>query len=922
MAVHKIKSLEQYHHFLRAHPAELKALFNDVLIQVTSFFRDPLIFQLLKKKFIPQLISEKGSDEPVRVWVPACATGEEVYSLAIVLLESADGKKKSRPIQIFGTDISDAALEKARAGFYPEAITKEVSGERLQRFFETVPGGYRIREEVRDVCVFARQNLISDPPFSNLDLISCRNALIYFSPVLQQKLMPIFHFALRQNGLLMLGTSETVGKFTDLFGVAHKAARLYSKKVVRNKIFPDVGFLSSAQIPARKPVQPPVAAKSPKHLDPRQLRATFDEAIRKAIGMGPEHASLIPLTIPQTGDRIYLVVVDPKEPREVSKKGALKSRGKSNERTEIIRLRRELLTMRESLHAVIEQEEVTNEELRAANEEIVSSNEELQSSNEELETTKEELQSTNEELAMLNNELQIRNAELERANVISSQFQAIVESSDDAIISKNLNSIIQTWNAGAEKIFGYQAHEVIGKPITILIPENQEDEEPRILARLRAGERIDHYETIRRRKDGTLINISLTVSPVKNLRGEVIGASKIARDITEKKRSEAELRMARDEAEKASRAKDYFLAALSHELRTPLSPVLLVASDAAANPDLPPGVRANFDMIRRNVELEARLIDDLLDMTRITTGKLKTERRNINVHAVLETAISMVLNEIEQKGIMLKLKFQAMHSMASGDTMRLQQVFWNVLKNAVKFTPPRGAITVETKTEKDEYVVSISDSGIGMTERELEMVFDAFKQGDHSGNAHRFGGLGLGLTISKNLVELHSGKIEAASPGRNQGSTFTIRIPLTQWHEPLEQNDSMEPNNHEAHRPARAHILIVEDDESTRSVLLKVLSNRNYKVTEADSAGKAAALAIENQFDLIISDIGLPDGDGYELFRTIREKSPSIKGIALTGYGAKDDFARSKDSGFDAQLTKPVKIQALEAALVHLFDSR
>jgi len=912
IASRKLKSLDAYAQYLQAHPAEVKALFNDILINVTGFFRDPAAFDGLRKKFIPQLLRAEKTGVPIRIWVPACSTGEEVFSLAIILMEAMERKKIVRPVQIFGTDINDTVLDKARAGVYPDSIRRQVSPERLNRFFEPVAGGFRVRKNIRGLCTFARHNFTADPPFSNLDLISCHNVLIYLNPQLQSRVMPLFHFALRAHGLLMLGSSETTGNFSHLFAVGDKRIKVYSKKPVAIRKLPEVGFSPTVHVPMGPARGEKAATPRPHHLEPEQLRALVDKAVHRN-ARGSEQTRVVPLAIPHTQDKLYLVFVDP---QEAKKKGGPKTKDGAPDKSEVARLRRELSTMQGSLQAIIEQEEATNEELRAANEEIVSSNEELQSTNEELETTKEELQSSNEELAMLNSELENRNAELERTNLVQSQIAAIVESSDDAIISKNLNSIILTWNKGAERIFGYTAAEVIGKPITILIPPEDQHEEPAILARLRRGERIEHYETIRLRKDGKKINISLTVSPIKNTAGEVVGASKIARDITDKKRWEEELKYARDEAERASHAKDDFLAALSHELRTPLNPVLLVASDAAANLDLPPGVRANFDMIRRNVELEARLIDDLLDLTRITSGKLKLDKRSVNIHAVLKTTVAMLQSEIENREIVLTQKFEAFQNIISGDTVRLQQIFWNVLKNAMKFTPPRGTIAIETRSAGEEYVVTIADSGIGMTAQELARAFNAFTQGDHSEDARRFGGLGLGLTISKKLVELHSGSIEAFSEGRNRGSRFVLRFPLADWNKRVERETSSPPAPRT--KIAGVQILLVEDHEPTRSALAALLVSRKLRVTLAVSMREALALAAKNQFDAVISDIGLPDGNGYDLLKKLRKQFPDIKGIALTGYGMNEDVTRSQESGFEMHLTKPVRIQSLEAALAQV----
>ena len=519
---------------------------------------------------------------------------------------------------------------------------------------------------------------------------------------------------------------------------------------------------------------------------------------------------------------------------------------------------------------------------------------------------------------------QNESTQLEHAGTIPSLFKALVDSSDDAIIIKDLDGIIRTWNNGAQRIFGYTPKEIIGRPVTDLMPPELRKEEPGILARIRAGERIDHYETIRVCKDGRRLDISLTVSPIINAEGGIIGASKIARDITEKKRWETELKHAHDEAEQANHAKDEFLAALSHELRTPLNPVLLLASESAGNRDLSPGVRTNFDFIRRNIELEARLIDDLLDLTRIRTGKFKIEKNDINIHSVLWDTLCIFQRDMEEKQITLKQNVDGSESVVCGDAFRLRQIFWNILKNAIKFTPRNGTITVNSCAENGQYVISISDTGIGMTAEELATAFEAFKQGAHSRDPRRFGGLGLGLAISKKFIELHSGSITASSPGPDRGSTFTIHFPVLSCNRipdaidlpPISRpsNGHRHGSSHTKHRHG-AKILLVEDHEPTRSTLAKILERRHHKVVIASSAHEAIAIAEKGEFDLVISDIGLPDGNGYDLFKIIHDKSPVVKGIALSGYGTDDDLARSRNTGFRTHLTKPVRIEALEEAL-------
>jgi PAS domain S-box-containing protein len=508
--------------------------------------------------------------------------------------------------------------------------------------------------------------------------------------------------------------------------------------------------------------------------------------------------------------------------------------------------------------------------------------------------------------------------EQRRAGQAARQLAAIVESSADAIVSKDINGIINSWNHGAEQLFGYRADEVIGKPVTILIPSERLDEEPKILERIRRGERIEHYETIRQRKDGSLIDISLTVSPIKDANGKIIGASKIGRDITQQKQAERELERAHHEAVAASRAKDDFLAALSHELRTPLNPVLLLASESAEDPELPSEIRAQFTTIRNNVELEARLIDDLLDITRISHNKLSLNLGWLDVHAVLKEAIATVRAELDQKRISLTLQLEEKPCALKGDAVRLQQVFWNVLKNAVKFNSEGGRITVQTSViEGEKIAVKIIDTGIGLTPGEMSRIFNAFSQGDHAGNvdAHRFGGLGLGLTISRMLVELHAGTIQAASAGREQGATFIIELPLVPANQPSGGfTPSVPPAKNGSPKKLGMRILLVEDHEPTRTALSHLLTRRDCKVMAATSVAEAQELARRENFDLVVSDIGLPDGNGYTLMSELR-KDFGLKGIALTGYGMEQDVIRGQNAGFVAHLTKPVRMESLEKAL-------
>ncbi|MEO6994536.1 MAG: PAS domain-containing protein [Lacunisphaera sp.] len=415
--------------------------------------------------------------------------------------------------------------------------------------------------------------------------------------------------------------------------------------------------------------------------------------------------------------------------------------------------------------------------------------------------------------------------------------------------------------------------------------------------------------------------------PIRDSQGKIVRWFGTCTDIQDRKvlheenlkiiKREREARMA---SENAGRMKDDFLATLSHELRTPLNPVLLLAGEAVANKSLPAEIRADFETIAKNVALEARLIDDLLDLTRITRGKMAISVEPTDLHTVIMDAIANVAPENAEKQIKLITHFSATSSIVIGDPVRLQQVFWNILRNSAKFTPKGGTVTVTSGVipENQHIEIRITDTGMGMSEEELSRLFNAFTQGDHAGNSgsHRFGGLGLGLAISRMLVELHSGRILGASEGLGRGSTFTVQIPLTteSQKQKFVGNTSPFPKLAESQTLRPTRILLVEDHEPTRVSLRQLLIRRHYDVTEAGSVTEAVAIASTQKFDLLVTDIGLPDGDGYQLMRAIRADY-EIKGIALTGYGMEEDIERSRLAGFATHLTKPIQIQALDEAL-------
>ncbi len=409
----------------------------------------------------------------------------------------------------------------------------------------------------------------------------------------------------------------------------------------------------------------------------------------------------------------------------------------------------------------------------------------------------------------------------------------------------------------------------------------------------------------------------------------------LAEEVAQRRTAEEALRQANADLEErveertadllaASRAKDDFLAALSHELRTPLNPALMIASDAAENPSLPEAVRADFAAIRKNIELEAGLIDDLLDLTRITRGKLVCDTRQLELHAIVREALGAVQPEVERKGLRVSLDLAAASTTVAGDPVRLQQVFWNVLRNAAKFTGEAGHVRVTSRNTERSIVISVTDDGIGMSPDELARIFSPFTQGDHAGDGapNRYGGLGLGLTIAREIVDHHGGRIGASSPGRGLGATLEIELPLATAGSAgaLAESDAKRSGADRqpgAGRPLR--ILLVEDHAATRQTLTRLLTRRKHTVFPAGTMTEALEFVASGPFDLIVSDIGLPDGDGCALMQQLLRVQPGLPGIALSGYGMERDIERSRQAGFSTHFIKPIDVQSLDRAMHALF---
>jgi PAS domain S-box-containing protein len=497
-------------------------------------------------------------------------------------------------------------------------------------------------------------------------------------------------------------------------------------------------------------------------------------------------------------------------------------------------------------------------------------------------------------------------SERKRAEQASARLAAIVESSEDAIISKSLDGVIESWNAAAERMYGYSAEEAIGQSILIVIPPERHSEETEILARLRRGERLEHYDTVRRRKNGELFDVSLTVSPLRDASGTVVGASKIARDISERKRAEQAL-------EDANRYKDEFLAMLAHELRNPLAPVsnalqLMRVVDPASTQ----ATHARAIMERQLAHL-VRLVDDLMEVSRITRGKIELRREELLLSSVMLSAVETARPALEAARHNLRIDMPAEAIEIEGDFVRLAQVIANLLGNAAKYTDEGGEISLEAERRGGEAVIRVRDNGIGIEPEMLPRIFDMFAQVPASQRRSQ-GGLGIGLALARALVEMHGGHIEAKSAGRGRGSEFTVRLPAR-----VSRAAAAKPASGTAspHSPSRRRVLIVDDNVDAAETLQMVVATMGHEAHTVHDGRAALDAARRNRPDIVLLDISMPGMDGFSVARTMRAQPDlrDVRVVALTGFGQREDRRRTREAGFDDHLVKPVSPEDLRRLL-------
>jgi two-component system CheB/CheR fusion protein len=1078
-------SLRDYIELLRQDADELNALYQDLLIGVTQFFRDPDAFALLEHEVIPKLLDRVPPEEELRVWIAACGTGEEAYSLAMLFWEAFTARQRPVHLKILATDVHQASLEIASAGVYGDDQLQHVSAARLQRFFTRRASGYQISQDLRQLIVFARHNVTKDAPFTKMHFISCRNLLIYLQPHAQRTVLSLFHFGLVSGGVLFMGASETPGALTEEFVAIDEHWKIFRKRR-------DVQLLSQVRMPldrthARRVAShvdvPRVMGPDPlilqtydqlldRYMPPgflidedRNLIDTFagaekflkfkkrrpstniiellDEELRTIVAGTIQRAvkervpvaysgvrvpteagdlrctvSAEPLFHPRTGVRHVLVTfVDADQARQLPQAtpAPIVTPASEASRERMDTLETELAYTRETLQATIEELETSNEEMQATNEELVASNEELQSTNEELHSVNEELYTVNAEyqqkiieLRELNTDMthllegtdvgtvfldedlrirrftsriatvfrlqtqdigrritdfshnvvrpglieeiervrdtgqlvqdEVRDREgvphflrilpyrvqstasgretteingvvltltditaLEAARARLAQLSAIVESSDDAIVGKSLDGTIRTWNRGAEQLYGYSAEEAVGQKASDLLKDVGEVDP--LIERVKRGEKVEHVHASRQHKSGRTIEISVTMSPILDREGQLVGVSSIGRDITDVITAQRKIENLLQQAEESARRREQFIAMLSHELRNPLAAVMNATTLIQKTPD-PTIIGRCQAVIERQAAHMKRLLDDLLDVTRITRGKFELRMEPLDLRTPIEAAVESTAPLYADRGVRLELSLPRQPMPVRGDSNRLMQVIVNLLSNAANYSPRHSTVKLEVTLEDGHAAVLCIDQGVGIEPAMQEKIFELFVQSEQRLDRSR-GGLGVGLSLAKNIVELHGGTIAVQSDGHGRGSTFKIKVPLDTARTTVAVDGQ------------RQKIVVVDDQADSREMLRMLLESRDHVVYDASDGPTALELIAREKPDIAFIDIGLPTMTGYDVAAQIRKQREldAVRLVALTGYSAPKDVARARDAGFDEHLIKPAELVKIEEIL-------
>ncbi len=945
---------------LRRHPAEIEELAKDLLIHVTSFFRDPKVFDLLARTTIPALVADHP-DTPLRIWIAGCSTGEEAYSIGIVCLETLKAAGLTTKPQIFASDIDAGAVAIAREGFYPLAIAAEISPERLSSYFVQEPTGYRVSAELRAAVVFTVHDLLGDPPFSRLDMVSCRNLLIYLGIDAQAKAVSLFHFALRPDGVLVLGKAETAGYARGQFEPIAKTERLYRRIGVGRP--GDVGSLfpspdrtvtppriTASAAPSRQAAlaelcrdqllanfMPAAALVTGKHeclyltgavdsylsvpvghptqdllaIVPASVRVKLRTAIRKA-GLENARVSLDGGHIERDGRTLrFKLEVQPVRNGDdvlflicfIEKAGHAQTATRPPGAQDGARegeLERELEATRTELRGAILDLELSGEEQKAINEDALSVNEEFQSTNEELLTSKEELQSLNEELTALNSQLQ---ETLERQRTTADDLQNVLYSTDLATLFLDRDLRIRFFTPATKLLFNVLPGDV-GRPLADLSSHAADD---RLLADARVVlSGLTPIEQEIEAEDG--LWFVRRILPYRAHDGRVEGVVVTFTDITERKRVAGALEEARQVADTANLAKSRFLAVASHDLRQPLQALSLLQGLLAKLVETD-RAKALVSRLDETLAAMAGMLNTLLDINQIEAGTLKVEKIVFPVNDILERLKAEFSYQAKAQGLEL-IKVRSTLWVDS-DPRLLEQMIRNMLGNALKYTK-RGRVLFGCRRSRDTVRIEIWDTGMGIPESQLGAIFDEYHQIDNVA-PERSRGLGLGLSIVKRLGDLLGHTVGVRSrPGR--GSVFSIDVGRPR-NGALRLGDGRVPlavSRHPTHR--LGSILVVDDDPDIRDLLQQLLEAEGHTVVAAVDGLEAMELLTHRvvQPDIVLSDFNLPGGmNGLELATQARGALHRQVAVAILTGDISSGTLRDIAHQSCVHLSKPVKLHEL-----------
>lgn len=973
MAPIEPKDMGRYIELLRNDPGELNLLATDLLINVTNFFRDPEVFDFLAEKIVPDLVARQAPGHPLRIWIAGCSTGEETYSLAMLFLEQIAAARQNVKLQVFASDVDPDAIGKAREGLYPEVIEADVSPARLARFFSKEGRSYRVSPELRGTVVFTVQDLLADPPFSRLDLVSCRNLLIYLRPEAQAKVISLFHFALREGGILVLGNSETVANGDDRFEAISKPQRIF-RHIGRRRpgeLAFSVGGGDSVRAPPRPgqrqaptrqanlaelcrrlvmesyapaavlinrqheylyslgptdrylrvaPGQPTNDLLAMARPDMRtKLRAAIQQAAqdntRVVVAGGRvdhgEHSAPFRIEVQpvQSDGEQLLLICFVDEPKHELRRGRPVS---ASEAQHVAELEQELKATRTELESAIRNLEISNEDQKAINEEALSLNEEFQSTNEELLTSKEELQSLNEELTALNHQLQ---ETLERQRTTSNDLQNVLYSTNVATLFLDTDLKIRFFTPATRSLFNVIPGDV-GRPLADLSSLAADDalvgDARTVLQTLAPIER--EVET----RDGTWF--VRRILPYRTEDDGVGGVVITFVDVTERQRAAKALEAARREAELANIAKSRFLAAASHDLRQPLQTLKLIQGLLAKAVEGETAQRL-LARLERTLESMAGILNALLDINRIEAGTVHPVKVDFPINDLLARMTEEF--SLHAKTRMLAFRVVPCSLSIHSDPRLLEQMVRNLLSNALKYTK-NGKVLLGCRRREGALSIEIWDTGIGIPAAELEPIFEEYHRVDDA-SRERDPGLGLGLSIVRHLGKLLGHPVRVRSrPGH--GSVFSIEVALAPSGARPQPQHSPRAADEEAPENARrtGTILIVEDDPDVRELLEIYLEGEGHGAASVPDGVAALELVATEAVrpDLLIVDFNLPRAmDGLQVTAKLREiLHRQIPAIILTGEtstGTLRDIARQNCT----PLNKPVKLSRLTQVVQRLLPA-